>query len=191
MKTQTLNRKELTPKQYRNAAEAARRGDAMKTHEMMKKMTTILAVPVLVAALTVGQAAAEDLKIKGWNQPKTANQFGQIDPAMVKGGALTYNPQPAPTPAAQPAQPTVNNHYYEERGFGWGEFAGGTMLGIMAGSMANQPQQQTQPTVVYVQQPNADTPQRDQDLELEIERERAKARALELELEMLRAERDE
>ncbi len=185
MKKQNPNRKELTPKQDRNAAEAARGGCAMKTHEMMKKIT-ILTVAVLAVALTVGQAAAADLKIKGWNKPKTANQYGNLDPAKVTGGPITYNPQPAPA-----AQPQVHNHYYEERGFGWGEFAGGTALGLMMGAAANQPQQQTtQPTVVYVQQPTEDTTAQQEALELEIERERAKARALELELERLRAERE-
>jgi hypothetical protein len=82
----------------------------------------------------------------------------------------------------------VHNHYYRKRGFGWGEFAGGTMMGIMVGTMANRPQQPAQPQVVYVRRPNGDTNPRDAELELEIERERAKARALELELERLKAE---
>ena len=56
----------------------------------------------------------------------------------------------------------------------------GTILGLVVGSLANQPHQvaQPQPQVVVVQA----NPQRY--LELEIERERAKARTLELELEL-------
>ncbi len=58
--------------------------------------------------------------------------------------------------------------------------ASGTILGLVVGSLANQPHQvaQPQPQVVVVQA----NPQRY--LELEIERERAKARTLELELEL-------
>ena len=58
--------------------------------------------------------------------------------------------------------------------------ASGTILGLVVGSLVNQPHQvaQPQPQVVVVQA------NQQRYLELEIERERAKARTLELELEL-------
>ena len=56
--------------------------------------------------------------------------------------------------------------------------ASGTILGLVVGSLANQPHQVAQPQVVVVQA------NQQRYLELEIERERAKARTLELELEL-------
>ncbi len=162
----------------------------MKTLATLKNMTVF----TLVAALTFGPvslAAAADVKWAGFNKPKTAANFGKIDKNAHFGGPLVPVPQPNNQPNQQPN--TSNNqtevhHYHRDNGAAWGALAGGTMLGLVMGSMANQPQE-SQATVVYVQQPNADTQNRDKELELEIERERAKARALELELEKLRAER--
>ncbi len=56
--------------------------------------------------------------------------------------------------------------------------ASGTILGLVVGSLVNQPHQVAQPQVVVVQA------NQQRYLELEIERERAKARTLELELEL-------
>ncbi len=62
--------------------------------------------------------------------------------------------------------------------------ASGTILGLVVGSLANQPHHvaQSQPQVVVVQA------NQQRYMELEIERERAKARTLELELELRRLE---
>ncbi|MDV2480080.1 MAG: hypothetical protein RX317_07525 [bacterium] len=60
--------------------------------------------------------------------------------------------------------------------------ASGTILGLVVGSLANQPHHVAQPQVVVVQA------NQQRYLELEIERERAKARTLELELELRRLE---
>ncbi len=98
-------------------------------------------------------------------------------------------PSAKPTKQPNPTQPQVHHHYHRSRGASWGAFAGGTALGLVMGTMANQPQQTTQPTVVYVQQPNGDATEQQQYLEQEIERERSKRIALEQELERLRAER--
>lgn len=56
--------------------------------------------------------------------------------------------------------------------------ASGTILGLVVGSLANQPHHVAQPQVVVVQA------NQQRYLELEIERERARARTLELELEL-------
>ncbi|MCH7768370.1 MAG: hypothetical protein IH828_05485 [Nitrospinae bacterium] len=56
--------------------------------------------------------------------------------------------------------------------------ASGTMLGLVVGSLVNQPHPTAQPQVVVVQA------NQQRYLELEIERERARARTLELELEL-------
>jgi hypothetical protein len=62
---------------------------------------------------------------------------------------------------------------------------GGTILGIVLSSMANQPKQETQQQVEVVQQPADDATS--QQLAEEIERERQKSLALEKEIARLRA----
>ena len=90
-------------------------------------------------------------------------------------------------PAPNRPAPRVHHHYYDS-GATWGALAGGTMLGIVLGSMASQPRQDTQSAVVVVQQPVDDATTQQRYLELEIERERARVRALEEEIARLKAE---
>lgn len=155
----------------------------------MKTLKTF-AIITLVASLTAAPMSA------AWAGPaikmdpcfKTVLGCGknQIDPNRFKNIAPNKGAKkPAPKP-----QPQVHHHYHRDDGAAWGALAGGTVLGLVVGSMANQPQQAAQPQVVYVEQaPDQPTP-RDPDLELEIERERARVRALEEELERLRAEKE-
>lgn len=160
----------------------------MKT---MKTMKTF-AVLTLVAAFTLGQAgfaAAFQLQQDPcMNQPWMPKcKQVQVDP-----NKLQFNP-PAPNqpaPNQQPAQGGHNHRHHRDSGAAWGAFAGGTILGMVVSSAANQPKQGAETTVVYIQQPtDDDSTARQKYLEEEIERERAKARALEAEIERLRAER--
>lgn len=152
----------------------------------MKTFKT-LAIITLAVTFTFGPVsqvfAGPNVYMKGWNKPKTAGNWGTINKNANLGGPITKIPQPGPAPN----QPPANNNGHDH-GYNWGAFAGGTVMGLVMSSAANQPQQQTQPTVVYVQQTTEDTDTR-QHLELEIERERAKRLALEAELERLKAER--
>lgn len=74
----------------------------------------------------------------------------------------------------------INEH---DHGGEWVALAGGTMLGLVVGSLANQPPPPpAQPQVVVV------GAERQRQMELEIELERAKARTLELLVELERLE---
>lgn len=81
------------------------------------------------------------------------------------------------------------HHRHHDTGAIWGAAVGGTMLGLVAGSMASQPQQAPQPQVVVVQPQSTDTgyTKKQFDQTVELERERARRLALEKEIARLRA----
>lgn len=156
----------------------------------MKTMKTF-AVLTLVVTFTLGQAgfaAAFQLQQDPcMNQPWMPKcKQVQMDPNQLQFNPPAPN-QPAPN---QPAQGGHNHRHHRDNGAAWGAFAGGTILGMVVSSAANQPNQSAETTVVYIQQPTDDDyTARQKYLEEEIERERAKARALEAEIERLSAER--
>lgn len=82
-----------------------------------------------------------------------------------------------------------HHRHHSDTGAIWGAAVGGTMLGLVAGSMASQPQQAPQPQVVVVQPQATDTgyTQKEFDQKVELERERARRIALEQEIARLRA----
>lgn len=84
-----------------------------------------------------------------------------------------------------------HHHRHHSTGAIWGAAVGGTMLGMVVGTMASQPRQATQPQVVVVQPQTTDTSYAQQNYTaLELERERARRIALEREIERLRAKDD-
>lgn len=146
---------------------------------------TIFALTATLVIGPVGYASAADVVWAGANKQKTVmdSQPKSVLPNLPPGSVTC--------PGCNKKKPGNNkNHghrYGHDHDFSWGAFAGGTLLGLAAASAANQPKQETQPTVVVVQQPTDDDYQ--QSLEKEIEQERAKRIALEIELEKLRAEK--
>lgn len=80
------------------------------------------------------------------------------------------------------------HHHHRHHGDVWGAAIGGTMLGIVLGSVANQPKQAAQPTVVVVSPQTGDsTAQHHEFLALELERERTRNLALKREIMLIRA----
>jgi hypothetical protein len=153
----------------------------------MKTLKTF-AIATLIAGVILAPVSAAlagpVVKMKPCHKTVLGCGKSQINPNVFK------NAQPNKGANPPAAQPQVHNHYHRDDGAVWGALAGGTMLGLVVGSMANQPEQPAQPQVVYVQQaPDQQTPT-DTDLEFEIERERARVRALEEELQRIRAEKE-
>lgn len=153
-------------------------------------MKTLRALTIFVITATlvigpVGYAQAANAVWAGANKKKT------VMDSQPKSVFQNLPPGSVTCPGCNKKKAGNNNNHGHRHGhdndFSWGAFAGGTLIGLAAASAANQPKQQTQPTVVVVQQPTDDAYQ--QSLEKKIEQERAKRIALEMELEELRAAR--
>ena len=89
--------------------------------------------------------------------------------------------------------PAYAHHHRRHHGNHGGDIAvaavGGTMLGLVMGSVISQPQQAPQPQVVVVQQPTSNTStSAEQYQALSLERERARNDALEREIALIRAQ---
>ncbi len=167
------------------AADAAEGGSDMKT---LKTLTSaVLAASLCLTPLGSAWAFGHERHLPGLGP---CDRRPELCRSIRPGGGTPPLPAP-PAPAPSAPEPSVDSHHDHDDGATWGALAGGTILGMVMSSAASQSQQDTQPKVVVVQQPDEDTTSREAELELEIERERAKARALELELERLRAERGE
>jgi hypothetical protein len=89
------------------------------------------------------------------------------------------------------AHDSHHHHRHHDTGAIWGAAVGGTMLGLVVGSMASQPREATQPQVVVVQPQTSDASFTQQNYtQLELERERTRRIALEMEIERIRADAD-
>jgi hypothetical protein len=165
----------------------------------MKTLTTFKTITILtlVAGLTLGpvSSAVAFPKSGKWGELERSTDLPNLskdtdyqvpDSLKCPPFCSPLPPTDAPSdPIDQPSAPTQDNNHDHSRGVAWGPMVGGTILGIVLSSMANQSKQETQQQVEVVQQPADDATA--QQLAEEIERERQKSLALEKEIARLKA----
>lgn len=153
----------------------------------MKTLKTFAAFVLTstIALVPLSSALALDFEIDRCRIRPFACGGRGLDPDIAR----RVRPRPDVEAPARPSPPREVHHYHDDDdGAVWGALAGGTVLGVVMSSMANQPSQDTQATVVVVQQPDGYNARQRQSLQQEIEEERARQKALEEEIRRIRAD---